>query len=67
MSASKRMGRPPLAEGAARAIIFTLRLSPDERDEVLAAAARDGIGARRWAREVLLAAARSPWRVKIDR
>jgi predicted HicB family RNase H-like nuclease len=55
-----RMGRPPLAEGKAREIVFTLRLSPEERDAIVAAAARMGNPVTQWARGALLAAAAHP-------
>jgi hypothetical protein len=51
------MGRPPLAEGKAKEIVFTLRLSPEERDEIVEASKRVGKPARVWARDVLLLAA----------
>ena len=48
------MGRPPLAEGKARGIIFTVRVSPEERDTILAAAKRTGQPVTQWARDALL-------------
>jgi hypothetical protein len=51
------MGRPPLADGKARTIVFTLRLSLEEQDAVVAAAARSGEPVTRWAREILTRAA----------
>jgi predicted HicB family RNase H-like nuclease len=51
------MGRPPLADGKARAVVFTLRLSPEERDALVAAAERDGKPVTPWARETLMHAA----------
>jgi uncharacterized protein (DUF1778 family) len=53
-----RMGRPPLAEGKARDIVFTLRLAPDERDAIEAAAERAGKPVTQWARELLIGAAK---------
>ena len=50
-----RMGRPPLAEGRAKEIIFTMRLSSEERDAIVVAAERAGKPVRQWARETLLA------------
>ena len=49
------MGRPPLAEGRAKEIIFTMRLSSEERDAIVVAAERAGKPVRQWARETLLA------------
>ena len=49
------MGRPPLAEGQAKEVIFTMRLNPEERDAIVAAAKRAGKPVRQWAREALLA------------
>jgi uncharacterized protein (DUF1778 family) len=51
------MGRPPLAEGKAKGIVFTLRLSQDEQSALVAAAERAGKPVTQWARNVLLAAA----------
>jgi hypothetical protein len=66
VSAAKkvRMGRPPLAEEDVRDVFFKIRVSPKERDEIVAAAERDGKPATQWARDVLLATASSPWRAK---
>lgn len=59
MSATKaRMGRPPLGDRA-RAAIFTLRLSAEERDALDAAAERAGKPVTKWARDALLMVARS--------
>ena len=52
-----RMGRPPMAEGEAKGVIFTVRLNPQERDALVAAAERARKPVRQWAREALLAAA----------
>jgi len=57
--AKPRMGRPPLAEGTAREIVFTLRLTEAERDAIAAAAARQQKPVTQWARLLLLAAAQS--------
>jgi hypothetical protein len=54
-----RMGRPPLADGKAREIVFTIRLAEAERDQVAEAARRAGRPASAWARDVLLAASRA--------
>ncbi len=51
------MGRPPLADGKAREIVFTLRLSSEERDALLVAAERAGKPVTQWARSSLLRAA----------
>jgi len=60
---SARMGRPPLGDRA-KGIVFTIRMSADERDEIVAAAERDGKPVTQWARETLLASAASPWIVR---
>ena len=52
-----RIGRPPLAAGKAREIVFTLRLTETERDIIVAAAERAGMKPTLWARESLLRAA----------
>lgn len=49
-----RVGRPPLAEGKAKAIVFTLRITEAERAEFDAAAARAGKPVTQWARDRLL-------------
>jgi predicted HicB family RNase H-like nuclease len=56
MAEGKR-GRPAKPAGEKRQV-FTLRLSPAEREEVEAAAARDGEEVATWAREALLVMAR---------
>ncbi len=53
------MGRPPLPDGEAREVVFTLRLSDAEREEIVEAARRSGQPATKWARETLLSRARS--------
>jgi len=50
-------GRPPLAEGKAKARMFAVRLTAEEHAEIAAAAARDGKPITQWARDVLVAAA----------
>lgn len=57
MKRKVRMGRPPLPEGEARGVVFTVRLSEAERATIVAAAQRDGQPATKWARAVLLSAA----------
>jgi predicted HicB family RNase H-like nuclease len=59
-----RMGRPPLAEGKARGVVFTLRISAEEREAFTAAAERTGQPVTQWAREALLLASASPWRLR---
>ena len=49
-----RMGRPPLADGKTKAIVFTLRLSVEERQAIVAAAERAGAKPTLWARGVLV-------------
>jgi hypothetical protein len=51
-----RIGRPPLADGKAKEVIFTMRLNQEERDAIVAAAERAGKPIRQWARETLVAA-----------
>lgn len=58
-----RMGRPPLADGKAKQIVFTLRLSPEERDALTAAAARAGKPVTQWARAALLVASQKEKRL----
>lgn len=59
MSREKRgPGRPPMPEGAAKATMFAIRLTPAERAAIDAAAERAGKGVSQWAREALIAAAR---------
>lgn len=57
MKTKSRIGRPPLPEGEAKARMFCLRLSPDERAAIDVAAGTAGESASEWARRVLLAAA----------
>jgi predicted HicB family RNase H-like nuclease len=58
------MGRPPLAEGKARRIVFTVRISAEEHEAFVAAAERAGQPVTQWAREALLFASASPWRAR---
>ena len=53
------MGRPALPEGEARGVVFTVRVSASERDEIVEAARVAGQPVTRWARETLLSAAKS--------
>jgi len=66
VSDAKRMGRPPLGDGKSRGVVFTLRLTREERDTIVAAAESDGKAVTQWARDVLVASAGSPWRLKRD-
>jgi uncharacterized protein (DUF1778 family) len=52
-----RMGRPPLPRGEARAVVFTLRLTDEERDALDRAAKLAGKPVTQWARETLVACA----------
>jgi hypothetical protein len=52
-----RMGRLPLPKGSAKSVVFTLRLTEDERHELAAVAKRARKPASQWARDVLLNAA----------
>lgn len=52
-----RIGRPPKAPGDAKASTFSVRLTPDERARIEAAAERTGVRPSEWARMVLLASA----------
>jgi hypothetical protein len=51
-------GRPALAKGEGKAAIFSVRLSPEEREQVEQAAKGLGLKAAAWARFVLLEVAR---------
>lgn len=52
-------GRPSLAEGTAKVVVFSLKMSAEERAAIGAAAERAGKPVTQWAREALLAAASS--------
>lgn len=52
-----KMGRPPLPEGKAKGVVFTLRLSDDERVAIVEAAGRAGQPVTQWARNILIRAA----------
>lgn len=54
-----KMGRPTLPAGEAREVVFTLRLSDAEKDEIAEAARRAGQPTTKWARDILLSRARS--------
>jgi len=54
----RRMGRPPLPKGDAKDVVFTLRMSVAERDELATVAKRAGQPVTQWARSVLVASAR---------
>jgi predicted HicB family RNase H-like nuclease len=56
------MGRPPLPNGEAKGVVFQVRLTERERDELSAAAKRAGRPLTQWARETLLTAASLPAR-----
>jgi predicted HicB family RNase H-like nuclease len=59
MSARKRgPGRPAFTEGTARTVVFTLKVSEEERESIEVAAERAGKPVTQWAREALLAATR---------
>ena len=53
-----RMGRPPFAEGVAKAVLFSMRLAPSEREAIEEAAERAEMSASEWAREALIAASK---------
>jgi len=53
------MGRPPLPEGEARGVVFTVRMSEAERDTLVDAARRAGEPVTKWAREILVTVARA--------
>jgi uncharacterized protein (DUF1778 family) len=54
--AKKKRGRPQLSPDERKRAIFSIRLSPEERAEIEAAAEQNGQKASDWARSVLLAA-----------
>ena len=59
MTEKKRgRGRPSLAGGTAKTVVFSLKLSAEEKVAIVAAAERSGKPVTQWAREALLAAAR---------
>jgi uncharacterized protein (DUF1778 family) len=54
-----RTGRPKLEPGRKRADLLSVRLQPEERGLLEAAALRKGLRLSEWAREALLRAARA--------
>lgn len=60
IEAKRKPGRPRLEEGGeAKGVIFSIRVSRMEREELAKAAAAEGApSASEWARDVLLAKAR---------
>jgi hypothetical protein len=54
----KKMGRPRLAKKDSLATIFSVRLRPDEAQEVAGAIRTSGQKSANWLRTALLAAAR---------
>ena len=56
MTKTKKIGRPKLAKGKAKAV-FSLRLSPPDQRQIESAAKRDGKPVTQWARDVLRSAA----------
>ena len=62
MPKKKRLGRPPLPEGATREARLVCRLLDWEAEEIAAAALKAGKSKSEWIREVLLSAARSEQR-----
>ena len=55
----RKPGRPKLPKEERKAAIFSVRLSPEERDQVERAAQASNKKAAAWARDVLLEAARA--------
>jgi hypothetical protein len=47
-------GRPALPKGERKAVIFSVRMSPEEREQIEAAARGQGLKAAAWARMALL-------------
>ena len=56
--AKKKMGRPPLAAGMAKKVLYQLRLTTAERKDYEQAAARAGIKLSAWIRDRLDRAAK---------
>jgi hypothetical protein len=56
-------GRPALAKGEGKAAIFSVRLSPEERERIEQAAQALGLKASAWARLALLDASNVPERL----
>ena len=59
MSAERGRGRPAKPSGTAHVDVFSLKLSADEKALIKAAAEHAGKPVTQWAREALLATARS--------
>lgn len=62
MTAAERRrgpGRPPMANGVAKLATFSVRLTPEERAALDAAATAVDLSSSEWARRVLVAAAKS--------
>ena len=55
-----KLGRPRFEEGKAKSVMFTLRLTPEEHERLLATAERHEKPVTQWARETLLAACDAP-------
>ena len=55
---TKKLGRPKLAKGKAKANFINLRFSPDETRQIDSAAERANQKRAKWARETLLSAAK---------
>ena len=55
---TKKLGRPKLAKGKAKAQFINLRFSPDEARQIDSAAERANLKRAKWARETLLSAAK---------
>ncbi len=55
MTKTKKIGRPKLPKGKAKAV-FSLRLSSEDQRQIDSAAKRSGKPVTQWAREKLLAA-----------
>ena len=53
----KKMGRPRMPKGEAKAEVLTLRLTKEERRAADAAAKRDRLPVSEWARRAIVAAA----------
>jgi hypothetical protein len=54
--AAKKMGRPKMPKGEAKAAVLTLRLTAAERRAADAAAKRAGLPVSEWARQAIVAA-----------
>jgi len=58
MPKKKKAGRPKLPKAKARQPGFSLRLLPDEQDEITRAIAKSGVSKTDWIKEALLSKAR---------